>query len=72
MSKTYTIVEMIKRNAAAAKDGMLNQWETMFCLSIADLLARIEAGSALGFSGKQLECIDRIHEKVSNLEAGDD
>lgn len=72
MSKTYTIVEMIKRNAAAAEDGLLNQWETEFSASISKLLARIEEGSATGFSGKQLECIDRIHEKVSNIEAGDD
>jgi hypothetical protein len=63
--KSYTILEMIKRNAAAARDNLLNEWETNFALDIED---KLETETNPSFSGRQLNVIDKIHDKVLRIE----
>ena len=65
MPKSYTILEMIKRNAAAARDNLLNEWETSFALDIED---KLETEQNPSFSGRQLNVIDKIHDKVLRIE----
>lgn len=67
MAKMYTILEMIKRNADAARDGLLNEWETRFSLDIEE---RTEAGGS-SLSGRQLTVIDKIHDAVLRIEGED-
>lgn len=65
MPKSYTIIEMIKRNAVAARDNLLNEWETNFALDIED---KLETEQNPSFSGRQLNVIDKIHDKVLRIE----
>ena len=64
MPKSYTILEMIKRNADAARDGLLNEWETHFSLDIEEKMEQPNAS----LSGRQLNIIDKVHNSVLRIE----
>ena len=71
MPKTYTIAEMITRNAEAARDGLLNEWETRFASEIEERsdAAKLDRSVQFSLSGRQLACIEKIHDKVLKLES---
>ena len=71
MPKTYTIAEMITRNAEAARDGLLNEWETRFALDIDERsdAAKLDKSVQFSLSGRQLACIEKIHDKILKLES---
>lgn len=71
MAKTYTIAEMITRNAEAARDGLLNEWETRFASEIEERsdAAKLDRSVQFSLSGRQLACIEKIHDKILKLES---
>ena len=71
MAKTYTIAEMITRNAEAARDGLLNEWETRFASEIEERsdAAKLDRSVKFSLSGRQLACIEKIHDKILKLES---
>lgn len=71
MAKTYTIAEMITRNAEAARDGLLNEWETRFASEIEERsdTAKLDRSVQFSLSGRQLACIEKIHDKILKLES---
>lgn len=71
MAKTYTIAEMITRNAEAARDGLLNEWETRFASEIEERsdAAKLDRSVQFSLSGRQLACIEKIHDKILQLES---